>query len=321
MKQFVYATLHPEIYHGHDRRPPFFEGWYYKLVSADENKRLAVIPGVILGQDAHCFVQTLDGISGKSSYFRYPYEAFRASQTELDITVGPNHFTRTGLSLDLPDGEVSLKGQLSLVDPIPWPVRLFSPGIMGWFAWMPRMECYHGVLGFDHAISGTLRYNGAAIRFDGGRGYMEKDWGMAFPKAWVWFQSNHFDQPGVCITASIATIPWMGSAFRGFIVGLWLNGTLHRFATYTGARVEHFEVHDTHVDWTISGGGKRLSLRAERAEGGLLMGPSTLDMGRRVVETLSAAVEVRLTDRDGRELFSGRGRHAGLEVHDTRSLT
>ncbi len=51
------------------------------------------------------------------------------------------------------------------------------------------------------------------------------------------------------------------------------------------------------------------------------MGPSTLDMGRRVVETLSAAVEVRLSDRSGREIFSGRGRHAGLEVHDTRSLT
>jgi hypothetical protein len=33
------------MYHGHGKRPPFFEGWYYKLVSADETQRYAVIPG------------------------------------------------------------------------------------------------------------------------------------------------------------------------------------------------------------------------------------------------------------------------------------
>jgi hypothetical protein len=38
-------------------------------------------------------------------------------------------------------------------------------------------------------------------------------------------------------------------------------------------------------------------------------------MGRRVDETLDALLEVRLSERSGRVLFEGRGRHAGLEIN------
>ena len=48
IKRWLYETLHPEIYHGHNRRPPFFEGWYYRLVNQEEEVRYAVIPGVYL---------------------------------------------------------------------------------------------------------------------------------------------------------------------------------------------------------------------------------------------------------------------------------
>ena len=75
------------------------------------------------------------------------------------------------------------------------------------------MECYHGVLSFDHAIHGALAVNGREHDFGRGRGYIEKDWGQAFPAAWVWFQTNHFSEPGVCLTASVAIIPWVGRAF------------------------------------------------------------------------------------------------------------
>jgi hypothetical protein len=38
-------------------------------------------------------------------------------------------------------------------------------------------------------------------------------------------------------------------------------------------------------------------------------------MGKRVDETLNAAVDVRLSTGTGQVLFNGHGRHAGLEVH------
>ena len=70
------STLHPGVYHGLNKKPPFFEGWYYKLVSADEKHKVAIIPGVILGKDAHAFIQVLNGVDGKTAYHEYPLEHF-----------------------------------------------------------------------------------------------------------------------------------------------------------------------------------------------------------------------------------------------------
>ncbi len=50
MRRRLYETLHPEIYHGFEKRPPFFEGWYYRLINAAEDRRYAIIPEIILGQ-------------------------------------------------------------------------------------------------------------------------------------------------------------------------------------------------------------------------------------------------------------------------------
>ena len=214
--------------------------------------------------------------------------------------------------MDRPEGQISGKIQLGTLQP--WPVTLLSPGIMGWYAWVPRMECYHGVLSFDHPLEGSLTLNGQTMDFSGGRGYIEKDWGQSFPAGWVWFQSNHFGSGQTCITASVAIIPWLGSAFRGFIVGLWVEGKLYRFATYSGARLESLKIFDEHVEWVLRDSRYRLNLTASRARGGLLRGPTRLDMGQRVLETLNATVSVRLETLQGKVIFEGVGRHAGLEV-------
>jgi hypothetical protein len=36
---------------------------------------------------------------------------------------------------------------------------------MGWDAWLPGMECYHGVMSLDHAITGNLVINGRKTDF------------------------------------------------------------------------------------------------------------------------------------------------------------
>ena len=71
----IHSTLTPAMYHGFTKKPPFFEGWYYKLVSADETRKVAIIPGVILGQDAHAFIQVLEGVSGHVTYHTFPMPA------------------------------------------------------------------------------------------------------------------------------------------------------------------------------------------------------------------------------------------------------
>ncbi len=242
---------------------------------------------------------------------------FRAEPGDFDLRVGPNRFQVDGVALRLEAPERTVVGELHFSGVTPWPVTLLTPGIMGWYAWMPFMECYHGVVSLDHAIRGSLRVDGAPIDLTGGRGYTEKDWGRRFPAAWVWFQSNHLDVPGTSVTASVAVIPWLRRTFRGFIVGVWHAGTLYRFTTYTGARVERLVITEQAVEWALRDRRHRLELRIERTAAGLLYAPDVGDMDGRVAETMQATAEVRLSRVDGshqRTIFEAAARNGGLEV-------
>jgi len=313
------AIWRPDMYHGHGRRRNFFEGWYFKFADAAGQNVLAVIPGVFWGQTpetSHAFVQILEGRTGRSAYHRYPVEAFWASEENFEVRVGPNHFQADRIQLDIEAAELAPRGELQFTGLTPWPVTWLAPGIMSWYAFVPFMECYHGVVSLDHAVQGALTLDGQRVNFDGGRGYIEKDWGQAFPAAWVWMQTNHFAEPGVCLTASVATIPWLGTSFQGYIVGLWRGGQLHRFATYTGAKTKRLRLTNTQVVWHLTDARYRLELVAERTEGGLLHAPYRVEMQARVVESLTATVSVRLIElAGGREVFAGVGKNAGLEVN------
>jgi hypothetical protein len=214
MLRFLRQTLHPARYHGRLRgqRPPFFEGWYYKLIDPTERHRLAVIPGIFWSGHPHAFVQVLDGAAGVAHYHDYPVESFWAAEDRFEVHVAGSRFTVNELSLLIDRPGQSITGALRFGGLAPWPVTLTAPGIMGWYAWVPFMECYHGVVSLDHAIYGSLTIDGRQIDFSGGRGYIEKDWGHSFPEAYIWFQSNHFARPGTSLTASIAIIPWLWTA-------------------------------------------------------------------------------------------------------------
>jgi hypothetical protein len=331
MPSYIDRALHPDWYHGHTRQPPFFEGWYYKLIDPTTQHKYAIIPGIFLNANPAlntAFVQVLDGVRADSAYFTFPVEQFQAAQDAFQVRVGENTFSADRIQLDLTGAKgegaverLALKADLRFSGGQPWPVTLGSPGIMGPFGWLNFMECNHGVVSFDHRIDGQMHLGGQTLDFSGGRGYIEKDWGQSFPAGYIWMQSNHFPTVGTCLTASIAVIPNFGFKWPGFIVGLWLGGTLYRFTSYTGAQVEKLVVTDDHVDWVLRGGGHRLSILAERAEGGLLHEPSRAQMHRRVEETINARVHLRLTRQDGGLVFEESGDHTAMEVYgDLRRL-
>jgi tocopherol cyclase len=302
----------PEAFQGWGRRKRYFEGWYFKLVSADEASALAVIPGLAYDErgEGHAFVQVLDGRRHTASYHRMALEAFQPDARRFALRLGDNYFSAERLELNLPE----LQGSLTLAGRVPWPVSAFSPGIMGWYAFVPFMECYHGIVSMDSALSGTLVHHGQEQRFDGGRAYLEKDWGRSFPSSWIWMQSNHFEQPGVSFKASVARIPWLGSAFVGFIAGLWLNGTLYRFTTYTGARLVHSSVDGDTVQLQWRDRRHKLEVIAVRSEGGDLVSPVLGAMTGRVNESMSARIALRLSNISGKLIWEGEGRSGGLEV-------
>lgn len=295
---------HPEYYQGPSRPSPYFEGWYFKLVAGD--RALAVIPGISWSpEDPHAFVQWLDGTSHASEYHRYPVDAFQYSKREFAVQVDESHFSLGGISVKLP----TLEAELSFESALRWPTSLFAPGTMGPYSFVPGMECNHGVLVMDAAAVGTIDGDDLTS----GRIYVEKDWGRSFPRGWVWAQSNSFERPGVSVTCSIARVPFGRRAFAGFIIGFAVDGVLHRFTTYTGARLRQLLVRQAEVEVTVADRRRRLSLRMERAAGAALASPERGAMVGRIAETLDARIHV-LLEIDGRQVFDGTGAVAGLEV-------
>lgn len=318
MANFFTTRLNPDWYHGKGKKAPFFEGWYYKIVTKDFARAFAIIPGVMIAKDpkdTHAFIQVLDGIHGKATY--HQFRNFRAEDDAFDVTLGLSHFTRDGLTLDHEDESGSIKGSLSFHGITSFPVTLTSPGIMGWYGWLPFMETNHSIVSMDHAIEGQLNLYGEEIDFTGGRGYIEKDWGSNFPQGYIWMQSNHFETVGTSLTASIAVVPTLGRTFAGFIVALSHEGQLYRFATYNNSTVESLRVDDDTVTWVMYNGQHELAITAQRADGGTLKGPQKNSMHMRVEETMKSLITIRLSALDGLRrhlLFEGTGHTAALEV-------
>lgn len=319
LRSYIRGVRHPEAFHGAGKVTNFFEGWYIKIVNSDESERWAVIPGIFIGLKSaegqtrsQAFVQVLDGSTGRSWFHEFPIEDFSADTKSFSVSVGDNHFDSNGVTLNLPQ----LKGRLTYSTPVdPWPVTISSPGIMGWYGLVPFMECFHGIVSMGHKLSGVMSVEGNNRVFDGGRGYIEKDWGKAFPAGYVWMQSNHFTQNAdASFVGSVAIIPWLGSAFRGYIIGLRHNGKLHKWTTYNRSKEISLKIDDTHVSWELKGPSGRLEIKAERKAGGLLHAPLRTAMYQRVEETMLSTIHISHFNRNGELIFKDDGSCAAMEV-------
>jgi len=321
----MFSVWRPEVFQGSLRKTGYFEGWYFKHVSRDETAACAVIPGVSLPRDrrkAHAFVQFYDARGGTSSYVRYPLSDFRADRNTFGLEIGRNRFSMNRVQLDIDQDGESIRAELDYRTIHPWPVTWLSPGAMGWYAFVPGMECYHGVLSFNHTIEGYCEKDGVHTDFTGGKGYIEKDWGTSMPSSWIWMQSNHFDEPEASFFGSIAKIPWFGRYFTGYLFGFYFRGEVHRFTTYTGAGIRHLKVDEDLITLEVEDRKLRMEISGKREEGACLKTPRAGGMTGRINETLNSSISLRLSGKRGGEtLYSGVGRRAGLEyAGDVREL-
>ena len=324
MPYWLHRIWHPAVYQGGGVSRRYFEGWYYKQVDAEGSRSLAIIPGVSFSADgaaSHAFVQVVVA-GGEAHYFDYPVEQFRwDARDPYRVIIGSSTFDRRGISLDLVGGGHAVAGALHFGPWTPWPVTALSPGIMGWYRFVPRMETYHGVLSMDHSVTGSVTIEGEEICFDGGRGYTEKDWGRSFPSSWIWAQSNDFAARGTSVTLSVAKVPWMTGAFVGNLAGLLLQGELHRFTTYTGAKLKAIETGANEAHVVIGDSREELEIHVHGSETVVLKAPVLGAMEGRDAESLGGTLDVTLRSvRAGRPqvVFEGTGRQAGIEVMNDR---
>ena len=311
MKNWWRGVQNPERFQGALRTKDYFEGWYYKLVDKTGSHAVALIPGVSISSpsDKHAFIQLMDGTGGKSHYYRFPFEAFSSDENKLDISIGSNRFSKTNIHVDLPD----IQADLQISDLTPLNTSMFNPGIMGWYSFTPMMECYHGIVSMHHKLHGIVKHEGKSWDYEGGTGYIEKDWGTSFPKCWFWTHSNTFNvSEKVSLMASVAHIPWMGHYFIGFIVALQWGDEQVRFATYNGAKMKA-RLDEDALYLQFKRGNRVLSIKSIKGPSAELISPISGEMTGKVNESLQAKLLVKL-EENGHPLLIAEGHSGGLEI-------
>tara|TARA_B100000965_G_C19592044_1_gene758411 strand:- start:1913 stop:2887 length:975 start_codon:yes stop_codon:yes gene_type:complete len=309
----IHAIWNPHVYHGWGRSKRFFEGWYYKIVNKSQTRAFAIIPGIAMDENGNkqSFIQVLDGINNIAKYHKFDAAEFKPTPRKHSLKIANNYFSKDSISLNLPD----LEGDLKFQNLSPWSNSLLSPGIMGPYSFIPFMECYHGIISMNHNILGSLKYNNANISFDKGKGYMEKDWGHSFPKAYIWMQSNHFSKPDISLKSSIAIIPWMKSSFIGHIAGILIDDKLIEFTTYNGTKVNKCRIFIDKVEIEMENSSHLLKIIAYREKSTTLAAPISGFMDGRIDESMKASIEVNLFDKKKKiVLLNDIGKSAGIEV-------
>jgi hypothetical protein len=257
----------------------------------------------------------MDARNQKLFHFKYPISEFWADKDKFIIKIGRNIFAQNKIHIDIEDKNNTIQADLTFEHIIPWPVTLLSPGVMGWYRFIPFMECYHAVLSFNHSVMGNIKINGINSDLNNGRGYMEKDWGSSMPSSWIWMQTNHFDEDDVSLFGSIAKIPWLHNYFTGYIFAILYKGQLYRFTTYNGAKIVELQINDEKVSVTLEDKKYKISIDADRANGVDLPAPKMGEMISKVNESLQSNINLILSNKTtGKIIFSGTGRNAGLEI-------
>ena len=316
------STLDPPRFQGWGRRRSYFEGWYFKLVVPVRNLAYALIPGISYDRDGngHAFLQVLDGVSARSQYHRYPTGDFQPARDRFALRLGPHYFDTFGLRVELPDLQI----EVDFLSPTPWPRTAAAPGVMGWYGFVPRMQCYHGLVSLHHGLAGHLTVNGRRHAAEGGTGYTEKDWGSGFPTAYVWGQSNHLsgtDRPA-SLMVSYARIPWLGSSFTGFLATFLFGGRLHLFTTWNGAGAQGKRLTDDRVALRFEHRGSILEVSGPPSSGGTLASPvDNAGMTGKVNEDMTAELDVQFTPATpGEPAYTGTAHWSGWELMNISDL-
>jgi hypothetical protein len=319
---FFQKIMSPILFQGNQAGAKYFEGWYYKQVSKDGRAAISLIPGVSLAKgDYHCFVQyiyaNLDEAAQetiKTGYLKYSLDQFVTIDSPFAIRIANNAFSESKISLTLEDENLTIRGTLSLGAFREIKTSVVMPNIMGFFAYFPKMECYHGVISMEHTLHGILKINGKETDFNGGKGYLEKDWGTSFPARYIWVQCNHFKRKNACVFCSVADIPFLNKTFRGFICCLIADGDEYRFATYNRSKLKVERLTGEEISLLFEHGKTKLRVEAKMKNTGTLIAPKLGKMQEIIKEELFGEVKFTLYNGQNTVIYEDAGNMAGIEV-------
>lgn len=159
--------FNPILFQGNLNKTNYFEGWYYKNVSDDEKTIVSFIPGISLFEnDEHSFIQyiykSIDENSKEileTGYCRYSIDNFSYNDNPFKVQIGKSVFTENFVQINIEDESLSFMGQLDFGLLTPIKKSITMPNIMGYFGYIPAMECYHGLISMKHSVNGQIAIN------------------------------------------------------------------------------------------------------------------------------------------------------------------
>jgi hypothetical protein len=311
----------PLTFQGKKKSKKYFEGWYFKQVSFDLKDIVSVIPGISINSaDSHAFIQIIysydvDGSQNlKTQYYRFSVEDFKSTDKPFSLKIGNNTFINEGIEFNLNNGEFLIKGNICFSDFTKIHRNILSPDAMGYFSYLPFMECYHDIISMSHKLKGFISVNNKVIDFNEGKGYIEKDWGRSFPNEYIWLQSNHFEGNEASIMFSLAHIPFIGRSFQGFICNFIINNREYRFATYNKSKIKSVSYSDDYLEIDIVKDKFGLNIKAVVCrDSGELKAPRNGAMDILIKEGLSGAAEIRLL-KNSKVVFEGKANPCAIEM-------
>lgn len=184
---------------------------------------------------------------------------------------------------------------------------------MGPFSYIPFMECNHAIMSMQNNITGSININDEVLDFNGGIGYIEKDWGTSFPKTYIWCQGNNFEKKNTSFMCSIADIPFKLFHFRGFICVVIIDGKEYKFTTYNGSKIIEYDIDDSCLNITLKRDKYYLNIKSTYDIGHKLVAPVKGTMTKDILESIASLITITLK-RNDEIIFSDISSNCGLEI-------
>ncbi len=285
----------------------YFEGWYFKITNGKDT--MAFIPGMsINNQKKKAFIQVITNID--SYYIEYDINEFSYERDRFRIRIGNNIFSKDKIYLDIRDKKTNLKVKGSINYSNHKDVKT---NIMGPFIYVPFMECNHAVISMNNTVNGMIKINHHKKVFNNGKGYIEKDWGVSFPKKYIWLQGNDFRKKNTSFMLSIATVPFKILNIKGLICNLVIDEEEYRFATYNGTKILNSKITDNDLEIILKKGDYKLKINAIIEDGHTLLAPIKGRMNKEINESIQGNIEVTLTQND-EVIYMDKSNNCGIEI-------
>ncbi len=295
----------------------YFEGWYFKQTDSACNNIISIIPSVSFTKNtSRAYIQVIFQKNNDliTDICEYDISKFSTSNNPFYVQIGDSYFSKERIKVNFKGKKLIINGEVKFKYLTKLNSTFINPNIMGFFSYMPFMQCKHGILSMNHKLLGSLIINNELISFDNGIGYIEKDWGYSFPKYYTWIHCNNFEKKNTSLFFSFAKIPFLFKSFNGFICNFLLDNKQYRFATYNKSKL-NIRNDNNSVNILINNKKYILKIFAKPKESKKLFAPNNGKMDIQIKEALSVYINIELKDViNNTVIYEGQSDYASIEI-------